>query len=220
MSCRVASCVGLLVAVGLLVPQTSPAQRLEVTGFGLIAGPRGTVLYQGARETIGGVWLGLAAEVRVHRVSITASGLRGTLNPVAGTPFDRDAGEEAVLVRFEPRSRVGVEASYTVRAFSSAAGYQRWNMLGLGAWVTAPLGDPALRAYGRASYLPAVSVSGQPSPSVALAAEVGVSASPRRAPLIIRLMYRFERFDFPAQPIARFEQFERIALAVGYQIRR
>jgi hypothetical protein len=109
---------------------------------------------------------------------------------------------------------------YVARAFSSAVGYQRWDMLGLGAWVSTALGDPALQAYARGSYLPAVGVTGQPSPTLALAAEVGVSAMPHRAPVVIRLAYRFERFDFPGQPTARLEEFDRITLEVGYRVRR
>jgi hypothetical protein len=216
MSCRAAFRIGLIVAFGLFGPRAIVAQRVGVTGFGVVANPRGTVLYQGVRETVGGRWLGIAVEIKVQQFSIIASGLRGTLTPIESTPFERDGGEEGLVVRFEPRSGIGAEATYTARVFSSAAGYQRWNMMGLGAWLTTALGDPALQAYVRGTYLPAVSVSGQPSPSIALGAEVGATASLRRAPVVLQVMYRFERFDFPG----RFEQFERIALAVGYQFRR
>jgi len=212
--------LGLLAGVWLVAPRTGPAQGIAVTTFGIIGGPRSTVLNEGVRETVGGVWLGVAVEVKVRRLLIAVSGLRGTLTPIENTPFERDGGEEAILIRFEPRSGLGVEGAYTARAFSSAAGYQHWDILGLGAWVSMPLGDPALCAYARGSYLPAVSVSGQPAPTVALAAEVGVSAAPARAPVLIRLKYRFERFDFPGQPTARLEEFDRITLEVGYRVRR
>jgi len=208
-----------LLAGGVFTPRISAAQQAEVTGFGIVAGPRGTVLNQGVRETVQGVWLGAVLEVRAGRFLVSAFGLRGTLDPVANT-VRRDGGEEGILVRFEPRAGLGVDAVYTARAFSSAVGYQRWDMLGFGAWVSVPLGDPALQAFARGSYLPAVGVSGQPSPNLALAAEVGVSATPRRAPVVIRLTYRFERFDFPAQPASRLEAFERMALEVGYRVRR
>ncbi|HEY3278866.1 MAG TPA: hypothetical protein VGJ83_00015 [Gemmatimonadales bacterium] len=208
-----------LVAVLVLAARSSPAQRVEVTGFGLVAGPRSAVLHEGVRETVEGVWLGAVLEVKVGRVLVSGTGLRGTLDPVANA-VRRDGGEQGVLVRFEPRAGFGVEAMYTARAFRSAVGYQRWDILGVGAWVSVPLGDPALRAHARASYLPAVRVSGQPSPNVALAAEVGASATPRGTPLQIRLTYRFERFDFPGQPTARLEEFDRIALEVGYRMRR
>ncbi len=209
----------LFFAVALLAPRRSPAQRVEVIAFGVVAGPRSTVLYEGTRETVEGVWLGAVVEVKVNRFRVSGFGLRGTLDPAANA-VGRDGGEEGILVRFEPRAGVGVEAMYAARAFSSAVGYQRWDMLGLGAWVSTALGDPALQVYARGSYLPAVGVSGQPSPNLALAAEVGVSAIPHRLPVVIRLAYRFERFDFPAQPASRLEVFERIALEVGYRVRR
>lgn len=210
----------LLLAVELVAPQVSPAQRVsEVTGFGIVTGPRSTVLNQGVEEIVEGVWLGAALELRVGRFLVSGFGLRGTLDPVANA-VRRDGGEEGILVRFEPRTGLGVEATYTARAFRSAVGYQRWNMLGLGAVASVPLGHPRLRAYARGSYLPSVSVSGQPSPSVALAAEVGVNAVPRGAPVVVRLTYRFERFDFPSQPSGRLEVFERIALEVGYRMGR
>jgi hypothetical protein len=210
----------LFLAVACLAPRRSPAQRVELNALGIVvAGPRGTVLYEGVRETVEGVWLGAVLEIKVGRFRVSGFGLRGTLDPAANA-VGRDAGEEGIVVRFEPRAGVGVEATYTARAFSSAVGYQRWDMLGLGAWVSTALGDPALQAYARGSYLPAVGVSGQPSPNLALAAEVGVSAIPRRTPVVIRLAYRFERFDFPGQPTARVEEFDRITLEVGYRVRR
>ncbi len=206
----------LLGVAGLLAPRRSPAQRVEVTGLGIVAGPRSTVLNQGVREVIGGVWIGAAVEVKVDRFLITASGLRGTLDPIENTPFQSDAGEEGVRVGFTPRSGFSVEASYTARVFSSAVGYQRWNMLGVGASMSVPLGDSALSAHARASYLPVATASGRSSSSVAIAAEVGVSAAPRRTPMLIRLTYRFERFDFPGEPA----EFDRITLEVGYRVKR
>jgi hypothetical protein len=205
--------------VGFLAPRTSRAQHLDVTGFGVIAAPRSAVLHQGARETVQGIWFGAVLEMRVGRFLVSGVGLRGTLDPAANA-VRRDGGEEGILVRFEPQPGLGVEGTYTARAFSSAVGYQRWNLLGLGVWSSVRLGDPGLRAHARGTYLPAVSVSGQPSPSVALAAEVGVSAVPHGAPIVARLTYRFERFDFPGQPTPRLETFERIVLEVGYRLRR
>lgn len=219
MTSRVLPCLVLLTAVGLLAVCTSRAQHLEVTGFGIVAGPRNAVLQDGVREIVQGLWLGAALEVKVGHFVIAGVGLRGILDPVSNA-VERDGGEEGIVVRFEPRAGLGVEATYTARAFSSPVGYQRWNMLGLGAWTSVPLGHPGLRAHARGSYLPSVSVSGQPSPSVALAAEVGVSGVPRGIPVVVRLTYRFERFDFPRQPAARLETFERIALEVGYRVRR
>jgi hypothetical protein len=205
----------LLAALAVLAARVMAAQRIEVTGLGMIAGPHATVLEQGTREIVGGTWLGATVEVRKDRWLMAVSGLRGTLHPIENTPFQRDGGEERVAVCYELRHGLRAEATYTARAFSSAAGYQRWNMLGIGAAVSLPLGDSLLHADARGSYLPAVSVSGQASPSVALAAEVGVTAAPLPTPLVIRLNYRFERFDFPS---GRLEQFDRVALAVGYRI--
>ncbi len=207
--------LALLGAAGL-ASRPLAAQRVEIAGLGIVAGPQSTVLDQGAREVIGGVWIGAAVEVNVNRFLFVVSGLRGTLDPIENTPFQSDAGEEGIRVGFALRSQLAVEASYVARAFSSAAGYQRWDILGLGASVSVPLGDSALSAHARASYLPVATASGRSSASFAVAAEVGVSVAPRRAPLLIRLTYRLERFDFPGEPA----QFDRITLEVGYRVRR
>ena len=216
MTSRASSRLALLATVGLFAPGALSAQRIEVTGFGIVASPRSTVLDQGVREVIGGVWIGAAVQVKVDRLLITASGLRGTLDPIENTPFQSDAGEEGMRVGLALRSWLSVEADYTARAFSSTAGYQRWDMLGLGAAASVPLGDSALSAHARVSYLPVANASGRSSPGLAVAAEVGVTAAPRRAPLLIRLSYRFERFDFPGEPA----EFDRIALEVGYRVKR
>jgi hypothetical protein len=214
MRCRTRGLV-LLAAAGLVAHRTLSAQHIDVSAFGIVAGPRSTVLDQGVREVVGGVWLGAAVQVRRDRWLITASGLRGTLDPIENTPFQSDAGEEGIRVSFALRRRLSVEASYTARAFSSSVGYQRWDMLGLGAAMSVPLGDSALSVDGRVSYLPVASASGRSSPSLAVALEVGVSAAPRGAPVLVHLGYRFERFDFPGEPA----EFDRITLEVGYRIR-
>ena len=203
--------------VGLLLPDLARTQQIEVSAAAVLALPRSSLLLAGERETITGTWLGGALAVKTGRVLLSGTGLRGTLTPSDNTrALERDGGELTGLLRFEPKTWLGFETAYTVRAFSSVAGYQRWEILGFGVRVSAALGSPALRAYARGSYFPTVSVTGQRSPNLGLEAEAGVTAAVRRVPLVLGLSYRLERYDFPGD--ARLEQFDRLAVQLGWRI--
>ena len=216
--CRLGQVAAL--GIGLFAHDPARAQQIEVAAAGIVAFPRSSLLLAGERETIAGTWLGGAITLHVGRVLLSGAGLRGNLVPVENTrALERDAGEVGGLIRFAPTGWLGLEATYTVRAFNSAAGYQRWEMLGGGFFLSGALGNPAVRAYARGSYLPSISVTGLPSPN-GLAAEVGIEATLRRAPLALGLLYRFERYDFPGGAATRLEEFERIAVQVGYRLKR
>lgn len=120
-----------------------------------------------------------------------------------------------------PVNWLGIEGGYTVRAFKSAAGRQEWKIPYVGAAVGGELGHPALTSLVRFGYLPSVSVSGADSPDLGLALEAGLSAAPWLSPgfgLSISVLYRLERFDFPTTEVSRLEQFERLQLALGFQL--
>lgn len=203
--------------IGLLLPDLARTQQIELSAAAILALPRSSLLLAGEREIIAGTWLGGALAVKAGRVVIAGTGLRGTLTPRDNTrAIERDGGEVTGLLRFEPSTWFGFETAYTVRAFNSVAGYQRWQILGLGVRLSAALGSPALRAYARGSYFPSMSVTGQRSPNLGVAAEAGVTAALRRVPLVLGLSYRLERYDFPGD--ARLEQFDQLAVEVGWRI--
>ncbi len=204
-----------LLGARLLVASGAQAQ-VEIRAAGVTAQARSAVLVAGAREVISGLWWGGNLELQRGKLLLSGRGMWGTLTPDPSTPaIARDIGEVAAGLRIAPTDWLGLEAAYTVRAFSSAAGYQRWNIVGAGVGVSGKLGDPAVRAYLRGAYLPSVTVTGQPSPSLGLTAEAGVIAEARGAPVLVGISYRLERYDFPGGAGSRLEQFDQISLRVG-----
>ena len=205
--------------VGLSLPERAHAQHIELSAAAVLALPRSSLLLAGEREIAAGTWFGGALAVKAGRLLLSGTGLRGTLTPRDNTrALERDGGEVAGLVRFEPRAWLGFETAFTVRAFTSVAGYQRWEIFGLGIRVSGALGNSGLRAYARGAYFPSVSVTGQPAPNLGVEAEAGVTAAFQRVPLVFKLSYRLERYDFPGD--ARLEQFDRLTVEAGVRIKK
>lgn len=205
---------------GVVALQPSLAQDILVSGSALAAYPTSSVSIDGARELTNGMWFGGVVEIRIGKFAVTGLGLSGNLSETGDIPaLDRDGGEMSARGRYDVLPWLGAEASYTMRAFTSAAGYQRWNEAGIGVVLFHDLLDGAVQVFGRASYLPYVSVDGQDTPDVSLGTETGVSLTPRGFPLTLSAMYTMERYDFPGAEERR-EQFDRISLSVGIPLQR
>ena len=203
----------LLVATAELAGQT-------VSGRALIASPKSSVRVGGVMDRGDGLWAGLALDFQLGRFTFSASGTRGRLTPSdTGTLPERDVGEMSLSARYEVRSWLRFELGYAARAFSSAAGFQRWDMLSVGATASRDLGTPAVRAFASLAYLPVVKVSEQQRPTFALSSDVGIALAPSRFPIAVMVSYRVERFRFP-EAAARSEQFEAFTLSVGVRARR
>ena len=206
-------------ALVLSLVHTAPAAaQLSVSGGGLVGQPRTTILFQGTRERLGGVWFGGAVNVEVGPVAISAVGLRGALEAIENTVApDRDeAGELLGRVAVSPLPWFAIEGGYAVRAFNSAAGHQEWKIPSIGATISGALGHPSLRAYLRATYLPAVKITGTDAPDLGVSVETGITAAFRSVPVFLSAVYRLERFDFPGGAASRLEQFEMLVLSVGF----
>ena len=203
----------LLMATGRL-----PGQA--ISGRAVIATPRSSVRVGGVTYRVDGVWAGAALDFHVGRFTLSGTGMRGKLTPAqAGTTPKRDVGEVSLDGQYEFRSWLRFELRYAARAFSSAAGYQRWDMASVGATASRNLGTPAVRAFVSLAYLPLVRVRDQQRPTFALGSDVGIALLPMRSPIAVQLDYRIEHFKFPAAS-ARSEQFEAFTLLVGMRMRR
>lgn len=204
---------GLLSPTSLLVGQT-------ISGRAVIAAPRASVRLGDMTERVDGLWAGGAIDFRSGRFLVTASGTRGQLTASeTGTVPKRDVGEISVSGQYEVRPWLGLDLGYAVRAFSSAAGYQRWDVVAVGASGSRDLGTPAVRALIGLTWLPVVKVGGQESPTFAVRGDVGLSVVPKQFPLAFTLGYRVKRFRF-SKSTARSEQFEALTLSVGIRARR
>ena len=204
---------------GLLAPGAQLAGQ-TISGRAMIAAPRASVRLGEVTEQVDGLWAGGAVGFHAGRFLVTASGTRGQLTASeTGTVPKRDVGEISMSGQYEIRPWLGLDLGYAVRAFSSAAGYQRWNIVGVGAAGSRDLGTPAVRAVVGLTWLPVVKIGRQESPTFALRGDVGLSVAPRRFPLAFTLGYRVERFRY-SRSTGRSEQFEALTLSVGVRARR
>jgi hypothetical protein len=214
--------VGLAALALLMVPSTASAQggaRVSVSGVVGYAGSATVV--QGVAEQGSGVWYGVRADLRIGRLAIEVSGLRGTLAPDdSAGGLRRDGGEMRGAVRLDVASWLALEGGYAVRAFDSPLGYQKWTIPAVGARISADLGMSGLRGYVRGSYLPSASSPGLPSSSLGLAAEAGLRLEPRSGGLTLGVFYRLERFDFGSAPDGRLEQFDLLGVSLGLSLGR
>lgn len=165
-----------------------------------------------------GVWGGVALEARVAQFSATVAGIRGGLGASSQFP-ERDGGEVSAVVRYEPVPPVALHVHHSTRAFSSAAGRQTWTLWGVGAMGSLNLGTSGLRASGGFTYLPFVTVTGEPESPFGVAADVALAVTPRRTPIVLTAGYRIEKFVFAAAS-NRAEQFEVFTLSVGLRMQR
>ncbi len=205
--------VALLMVASLVAGSQLAGQAVEARA--VLAAPRNSARLGGVTERADGLWAGMAVDFRAGRYTLSARGMRGqlTTSQHGFVPY-RDVGEIAVGARYEVRPWIGVELGYTARAFSSAAGYERWNMASVGVTASSDVGTPAVRAFARLAYLPVVGIDAQENPSFAFGSDVGISVAPSRSPLTVSLSYRIERFQFPSAT-GRSEQFEALSLSVG-----
>jgi hypothetical protein len=125
-----------------------------------------------------------------------------------------------VLLAVAPGIAVGVQAE--ARRFEADAGVTVWRLIGVNARLEPGLGLAGLRALADVSVLPASSVVNGPKLKLALQATIGASFAPRGGPLVLRIGYRFERFDVEAtaQSPERYEQFRGLVAEAGIRLGR
>ena len=206
-----------VIALTVALMPMAPLAGQRVSGRAVIAAPKNSVRLPGMSERLGGVWAGLALDVGVGRFTVSATGTRGRLTPAEVASFGRDVGEASLSGRYEVPNAVGLELRYIARAFSSPVGYQRWDILGVGATVAHDLGSPAVHAVATLAYLPIVELRGVGRTSFALSSDVGLTVAPPRLPVAFLVSYRVERFSF--NKLSRREQFETLTLSVGPRLR-
>jgi len=208
-----ATIAGMLVLTVDLAGQT-------VSGRAVIAAPRSSVRVGGITERVDGLWGGLAFDFQAGRFTLSGSGTRGRLAPTqAGTAPKRDVGELSLAGQYAFRPWLRFELRYAARAFSSAAGYQRWDIVSAGATASRNLGTPAVRAFAGLAYVQVFRVSGQERPTVALGSDIGIAIAPSRSPVTCLLSYNIQRFTF-STAAARWEQFDVLTISAGVRVRR
>ncbi len=152
-------------------------------------------------------WLGLQGRI--------ASGNLGARTPDAES---RALSEAELIVILTPDRWISVDAGTTVRTMETPLVRQRWVEMRAGSEIGVDLIDGVLRGNVRLSISPWVSVSGQPSPDLAIGAGSGLQYTSRR--LIADLTYSLDRYDFPAGAEARrLEQRSALTARIGWRVR-
>lgn len=211
MIAAVSLCVG---AFGL-----AAQQQASITAIGIASRPLSTLRLDDTREAIDGTWTGGIVILRLVPLAVEGSATTGRLRATDNTvAFQRDGGELRGIGRLEVSPYFGLEGGDAIRAFDSPAGYQRWEMPLVGGRISAPLGHPALSTFLRGHFMPAVKVSGQDTPELAVSGEAGLLARLGKLPFMLHVSYRIERFDFPQGIPKRVEQFETLQGGLGLHL--
>ncbi len=216
MNYRVAYTIILLLAAG----ERAGAQRpVGLSGHVIVSRVHETVMLAGSTVRSAGTWFGASVAGTRGRFTLSATGLHGGLHPIESGEINRTGGEIEARARFQARRWIALDAGYLARAFSGAAGYQRWNTFAIGANLSTTLGDPMLRTEARIAYVPWVNVTLPEHPGLALDADLRVIMVPRHTPLTASLTYRFQRYDFEGGSTGRLEAFDGLGIAIGYRMK-
>ena len=200
------------------VAQTAAAQR-SIVGFttGSIVEQR--VRLDGEIERVAGPVWGAGAAVRMSDwLSLRGRLASGTLSAQTPGAETRSTAEGELTVILVPDRWIVVDIGTVVRTMETSLARQRWIELRTGVELGADIIDRSLRGTVQLSIAPSVSVSGQPSPDIALGGGTGLEYTAGR--LSTGLRYSFDRYDFPGNTNGRrLEQRSTLMARVGWRIR-
>lgn len=211
---RAFACSALLAGIAATPGST---QELRGSTSGLIVQRR--VSYLGTVDEQTGFWVGVEGSVKLGKVTIGASGLFGSLagaTDALATP-DLAARASSLFIGTTLSHWLDVSAVAEAQRYQSDVGVTVWRLIGPRLRLTPELGLPGLEASAALTYFASASViGGTERLSPAVRAVVGTNWAPTRLPFVLRMSYRFERFDFGAVGTdpARLEQFSGLELGV------
>ena len=163
-----------------------------------------------------GTVLGLATRVHGWNVlELAAHAAGGRLQGDTVARADRRMGELGVRLSILPFPWLAVGGVATVRGYDAPAATQRWTMAGAGAELRMDFAGGGVRSVVGAALLPAVRVTGQPNPDLAVATNAGLQLA--RGRMLAGMAYLLERYVFPGDAIAgaRHEQLAGLRFNVG-----
>jgi hypothetical protein len=127
-------------------------------------------------------------------LELRARAARGTLSASSDGAADRAITDGELTAAVTPLHWLTLTAGVRARRYASDLGDQRWLSTALGTESRVRLIGEAVQGVVRLSVLPAVGVTGQPRPTLALGAGAGLEA--RRDRLSAGVLYTLERYDF------------------------
>lgn len=173
----------------------------------------------GYERASGLVFGGQVDLVPMPNASVSLRALGGTLDPRSPAAEGRDVGELEARARVRLLPWLDAGAGATVRSFASTLARQRWTQFAVGAESRMSLLQGRIVGVAGGSLIPLVRVSGQPSPTLAVAALMGIRSTTRQYEL--GLDYLVERYDFAATAgrVKRAEGNSVLAIRAGYRFR-
>ena len=210
----------LLATLVMAVLPASAAAQQAIVPFTSIAAVDNRVRVGGTEieRASGSVW-GIGATARFSpwlggRIRLAG----GTLTGRSPATEDRGYAQADIAVVLTPETWATVDVAAVTRVLEGSVARQRWVELRLGSEAKIRLLDEVLRAAVRLSVAPGVSVTGQPSPDLALGVGTGLEYVGRQ--FIAGLDYDFDRYDFPPGPTGRrLEQRAAVTARVGWRFR-
>ena len=211
--------VMLGVVVAALVASPAQAQRAIVPfGTGSIVEHRISMTGGDVERVVGAVW-GAGATIALSdwlgaRAHVAGGNLSGRSADAEGRSFS----EADVALTLTPDRWVTLDAGPVVRTMSTPLVRQRWIELRAGGQLGLDLIDGVLRSTVRLSIAPWVSVSGHPTPDLAIGGGTGLQYDAGR--LSASLAYALDRYDFPAAgSVRRLEQHSTLTARIGWRVR-
>jgi len=220
-----ASAHALLAAA--LLPFASPAAAqnggVAVSAAGIAHRAEHRIRYLGMLHDQSGTWWGAEGQIRAGRVAVRLSGVTGKLTgDTSVTNPDRDIRVSTASLGLQPTSWLELGVDLTARRVATQASTVVMRLFGGHAGLRIPLGLDGLAGHASAVYYAATDVTGDESLSLALGGELGFTYAPPRGAVLLRLAYRFERYDYAEGTLgsARLEQVRALVIGVGLQLMR
>ena len=210
----------LVIALALtaIVARPAVAQR-TIVPFGTGAIVEHRVSMTGEVERVVGAAWGAGATLSMSdwlggRGRIAGGNLSARTDDAEARAFS----EAELAVVLTPDQWLSLDAGTVIRTMSTPLARQRWIELRAGGELGADLIDGVLRGTVRLSIAPWVSVSGHPTPDLAVGGGTGLHYDAGR--LAASLAYSLDRYDFPAAGGARrLEQYSSLTARIGWRVR-
>jgi hypothetical protein len=202
----------------LALPAGAQTGGSGLTGVVLAHRAEQRLRYLGSTHEQSGMWFGGEGLASFGRVRLRVSGVTGRLSgDTSVTNPDRSVRVSEASLSLQPFGWLEFGTDVVARRVASRASTVVSRLLGGHVGVAVPLGVQGLTGAVRGVYYPATDVTGNEALSLALGGEIGVLYAPSRSGIVLRLSYRFERYDYAAGALgpARLEQVRAVVVGLG-----
>ena len=210
-------CVPTIALLALAAGRADAQRAIVPFATGAIVEER--VRLGGDVERVGGALWGAGATFAMNDwLSVRGRLASGSLSGRTDGAETQSMAEGEAMVILVPERWIALDVAAMIRTMETSLARQRWLELRTGAQLGVDIIDGALRGTVNLSISPSVSVSGHPTPDLAVGAGTGLEYSAGR--LLATLSYSLDRYDFPdAGGSARLEQRSMLTARIGWRVR-